>query len=104
VLWKIPGGGPSFSCRYELTGLPEQEHINAEEHTPDSFHLKSRSNLCDGEQENGNTAFPAANPLLRCPAAAVLAKDQPSEHPLLAGVSSYIPAKLWFPSFPACCS
>lgn len=53
-----------------------------------AFHLKSRSNLCDVEKENINTEFPAASPLLRCPAAALLAKAQPSEHPLLAGVSS----------------
>lgn len=53
-----------------------------------AFHLKTRSNLGDVEKENINTAFPAASPLLRCPAAAVLAKDQPSERPLLAGASS----------------
>lgn len=52
-----------------------------------AFHLKSRSNLCDVERENINTEFSASSPLLRCPAAALLANDQPSEHPLLAKVS-----------------
>lgn len=50
-------------------------------------HLKSRSNLCDVEREKINTAFSAASPLLRCPAAALLAKTQPSECLLLAEVS-----------------
>lgn len=66
-----------------------------------AFHLKSRYNLCDVERENINTAFSAVSPLLRCPAAALLAKNQPSERPLLAEVSRSQQNYGFSPSLPA---